>query len=107
MANTLKRQIGSASLIGETIYTVGTDEILTIIGMRGANNDPNNEHWFHITINDKYVMGAETPLPVGSALDAMVGSKIVAVEGDVIKAYSDDDNVVDVYISYLEQTPDA
>jgi hypothetical protein len=50
-----------------------------------------------------YVTGKLCPLPAGSALDIMVGSKIVAVAGDTIVVTADVNSMVDVYISFLKQ----
>lgn len=104
MANTLKKLVGRATIAGATIYTVPASTTLTIVGLRAANNDTTTNHWFHIDINGYLITGAETQLPIGSALEALVGSKIVVTDGDIIKAYSDADNLVDIYVSYLEQT---
>jgi len=104
MAEALKRITGKATITGTSIITVPTGSTFTVIGLRGSNNDTTAHHWVHFEINGNLVCGAETPLPVGSAIDVMEGSKIVAQADDVITAYSDADNVVDVYISYLEQS---
>ena len=104
MANTLKRVTGQATIAGATIYTVPSGSTVTIIGFRGANTDNSANHWITFEINGILVSGAETPLPTGSALDIMSGSKIVAIAGDVVTAFSDTDSDIDVYISYLEQT---
>ena len=104
MANVLKRVTGQATIAGTTIYTVPSGSIVTIIGFRGANTDASANHWITFQINGILVSGAETPLSIGSALDIMSGSKIVATDGDVITALSDTDSDIDVYVSYLEQT---
>jgi hypothetical protein len=105
MANILKNSQGRATIAGSTIYTVGTGETLTIVGIRAANNDNSANHTFHLDVNGFLITGIETPLPVGSALEASEGTKVVVEEGDVITAYSDADNVVDLTLSFLEQTP--
>ena len=104
MANILKRATGQATIAGDEIYVVPSGAIVTIVGCRASNNDPLNNHWVTFTINGSLVSGAETRLPTGSAIDIMSGSKIVAEAGDSIRAFSDTDNDVDIYISYLEQT---
>lgn len=104
MANALKKVTGVASIAGTTIYTVPVSTTLTLIGCRAANKDSINYHTFHIEINGVLVSGIDTPLPVGSAMDIMVGSKLTLEAGDTIIAYSDADLVVDIYVSYLEQT---
>lgn len=103
MANTLQRVTGEASTLGASIATVPVGATWTIIGCRFANKDNISPHTVEVTINGVYVSGAETTLPIGSALDIMIGSKIVATEGDEIVVTSDADSVVDVYISFLQQ----
>jgi len=105
MANLLKSVQGRATISGSPIYTVGTGETLTIVGIRAANNDNSANHTFHVDVNGYLITGIETPLPVGSALEAGAPSKVVVGEGDVITAYGDSDNDVDLTISFLEQTP--
>ncbi len=104
MANILTNIQGRATIAGTTLYTVPASTTVTIVGLRGANNDNTTDHWFHVTLNGYYITGVETPLPVGSALDASSGSKIVAKAGDVIAVYGDVDDQVDLTISFLEQT---
>ena len=103
MALTLKSATGEGSIAGTIILTVPTSKVYTIIGCRASNKDTISSHTFHIKINGVLVTGLNTPLPLGSALDIMVESKIVAEAGDNITAYSDANNAVDIYISYLEQ----
>ena len=106
MANVLKRVTGTASIAGSTIFTVPIDTTLTIIGCRLANKTMENQT-AHVTIGGTLVSGIDTPIPVGAAMDIMVGSKIVALTGDTIVAFASDDAAIDVYVSYLEQTPDG
>jgi len=103
MANTLQRVTGVATTLGTTIATVPVGATWTIIGCRFSNTDAAAPHVVDVKINGVYVSGAETTLPIGSALDIMIGSKIVAVAGDEIVVTSDADGVVDVYISFLQQ----
>lgn len=103
MSYRFKKKTGTASTAGSIIYAVPSTNVLSIIGCRASNKDSDNPHTFHITIDDVLVSGYETPLPIGSAIDIMVGSKIIVEPGSVIKAYSDANDSVDVYISYLEQ----
>lgn len=103
MSYRFKHKSGTASVTGQSIYTVPTANVLSVIGCRAANKDDSAPHTFHIMIDDTLVSGYNTPLPVGSAIDIMVGSKIIVEPGSTIKAYADADNAVDIYLSYLEQ----
>ena len=103
MANTLTKATGIATTAGATIYTVPTGASITIIGLRCSNIDNGVNHTFSVQVSGHYVTGKLCPLPAGSALDIMVGSKIVAVAGDTIVVTADANAVVDVYISFLKQ----
>lgn len=103
MAYQYKKETGIASTFGEEIYSVPTNKVITLIGCRAANRDHNVPHTFHITVDDVLISGRNTPLPIGSAIDIMVGSKLIIEANSVIRAYSDENNTVDIYISFLEQ----
>lgn len=103
MANILKRAQGVASVAGTVIYTVPVASVITIIGCRGSNKSDENQV-LHITVNGGYVSGKQTLIPINSALDIMVGSKIVAEAGDIIMAYSGNNDAVDVHLSFLLQS---
>lgn len=104
MASTFKRVTGSASESGEVIMTAPSGAIITIIGLRAVNSDNEESHWVTLEVAGVKVSGAETPLPIGSGYEFTEGAKIVMEAGDSIVASSDEDSVVDVYVSYLEQT---
>lgn len=102
MANTLKKVVGVATTTGATIATVPVGATWTIIGCRMSNKDT-NPHVVDVKIAGTFVSGDNTQLPVGSAIDIMVGSKIVAEAGDTIVVTADANSAVDVYVSFLEQ----
>ena len=104
MSYGFKKQSGTASVAGEIIYSAPSSTTLTLVGCRVSNKDSNSPHTFSITIDGILVSGKDTPLPVGSAIDIMVGSKLFVEPTSVIRAYADEDDKVDVYISYLEQS---
>ena len=103
MSYSFKSDTCIASTVGTVLHQVGASNTISIIGCRAANRDTLAPHTFHITVDGVLISGIETPLPIGSAIDIMVGSKIIVESDAVIMAYADDDNVVDVYLSYLEQ----
>jgi len=105
MPNVLKNAKAQASIAGTTVLTAPAGSVLTVIGCRAANGDASANHVVEFDVSGTLISGAATPLPVGSAIDIMVGSKIVVVAGETVNATSDADSVVDVIISYLEQTP--
>lgn len=104
MSNSLKRSTGEASISGTSIYTVPVGGTATIIGCRASNKTTTAPTRVHFTLNGVFISGAEIYLPESSAIDILVGGKIVAEAGDELVAFADDDSVVDVYVSYLEQS---
>ena len=107
MADILTRSTGQASTTGTVIYTVPANGAATIIGCRMTNTTSDVISGCYFTVAGVQVNGAELDLIPGSAIDIMAGSKIVAVAGDEVVAYAGTDDSIDVYVSYLEQTPDA
>ena len=103
MSNTLTRATGVASTTGATIYTVPAGNTATLIGLRCSNKDT-SYRTFTVSVAGKQVTGSNCPLPVGSAMDVLVGSKIIAVAGDSIIVTADANSVIDVYISFLLQS---
>lgn len=103
MANELKRATGVATTAGATIYTVPAGATATIIGCRAANKT-SDDVTVHFTLNGFYISGADSFLPAGSAMDIMVGSKIVAQAGDIIRAFASVNNRADIVLSFLEQS---
>lgn len=104
MPNTLKKQVGTATIAGTTIFTVPAGAIITIIGLRASNTDNTAEHWVTVELAGTNVSSVETPLPIGGAYEFTDGSKFVAEDGDTVVAYADTDTDVQLYISYLEQS---
>lgn len=102
MSYLYKKETGTATTLGEEIYTVPTNKVITLIGCRAANKDYDAPHTFYITVDNILISGKDTPLPIGSAIDIMVGSKLIVEANSVIRAYSDENNTVDVYLSFLE-----
>ena len=104
MANELKRATGVATTAGVTIYTVPVGATATIIGCRASNKTTTTPTRVHFTLNGVFVSGAGIYLPESSSIDILVGGKIVAEAGDELIAFADDNAVVDVHVSYLEQS---
>jgi hypothetical protein len=54
--------------------------------------------------DDVYLI-RNAPVPAGSSLEIISGSKIIVESGDVVRARADTATSLDITISYLEQTP--
>lgn len=106
MANILKRETGLATSSGAVIYTVPANTRITIIGCRLSNTGAAATRKIFVEAANTAISGRDLPLPIGSAIDILVGSKIVMEAGDTLVAYTDAGVDVAVYVSFLEQTED-
>jgi hypothetical protein len=57
------------------------------------------------TTGDDVYLIRNAPVPTGSSLEIISGSKIIMEPGDVLRARSDTATALDISVSYLEQTP--
>lgn len=103
MAYLYKSATAIASTYGEMIYTVPNNKVITLIGCRLANVDYDIPHTFHVMVDSTLISGKNTPLPAGSAIDIMVGSKLIVEGASTIQVVADANNAVAAYISFLEQ----
>lgn len=92
------------------IYTCPADTQTVIIGLRASNSDGTVNttlgirKYFASTLETKMLTGLNTDLPVGSALNAADGNRIVLSAGDKIQAIAADAAAVDLTVDYLELT---
>jgi hypothetical protein len=57
------------------------------------------------TTGDDVYLIRNAPVPTGSSLEIISGSKIIMEPNDVLRARSDTATALDISVSYLEQTP--
>lgn len=106
MANLLKRSTGIATSNGTIIFSVPGATRVTIIGCRLSNTGAVGTRYVFVEAAATAISGKDLPLPIGGAIDILVGSKIVMEAGDSLIAYTNAGADVAVYVSYLEQTED-
>lgn len=110
MANFIRQSITITALTegaANTVYTVPVGKEAVLIGARFANQGGANELAINLFIEDGgankfYLSGANTPLPIGSALEMQQG-KTVLNAGDIIKTFVDVANECDFTLSILEK----
>ena len=56
------------------------------------------------TGDDVYLI-RNAPVPAGSSLEIISGSKIIMESSDILRARADTATALDISVSYLEQTP--
>ena len=59
---------------------------------------------FLVTTGDDVYLLRNAPIPAGSSLELISGSKVIMESSDILRVRSDTGSAVDVAVSYLEQT---
>lgn len=114
MANTFKRATKSSlstadvtSSSATNILTATGANTLIIIGMVTANKTNTSAQvtlYLFSASGDSTFLVKSAPVPAGSSLEYVYGSKLVVGTGDVIRASSNTSSSLDITISYLEQS---
>ncbi len=107
MANTFKSIQVVVGATAATAYTAPAGTTAVVIGMRIGNKTTNS-----ITViaslvrgaTETNVTGANTPIPVGSALEGVMGSKLVMQAADSLKIQGNVAACADLTLSVLEIT---
>ena len=59
---------------------------------------------FLVTTGDDVFLLRNAPIPAGSSLELISGSKVIMESSDVLRVRTDTASTLDVTVSYLEQT---
>ena len=111
MANTfkLKTATGGSTAANSpiTVYTTPASTTTIVIGLTLSNLVTQSIAATVLIENsdgDNVTFLKNVPLPQGSALEVMVGNKVVLETGDVLKVQSNTANSIDTTLSIMEQT---
>jgi hypothetical protein len=113
MANTFKQATKSSLLttaISSTdtnIVTAGNASTLIILNALVANKtntSANVDVYLVPNSGDNVYLLKGVPVPAGSSLELITGSKIILESSDVLRARCDTATAMDLTISYLDQT---
>ena len=114
MANTFTRTTKSSLSTADvtssaltTILTAGSSSTLIILSVLISNktgSSANATVYLFTASGDKAYLLRNAPIPAGSSLEMISGSKLIVTPNDVIRASSDAAGSLDLTISYLEQT---
>ena len=113
MANTFKQATKSGlvttviSNSGTNILTAGGSSTLILLSALVANktsSSANVDVYLVPNSGDSVYFLKEVPVPAGSSLELISGSKIILESGDVLRARCDTASAADLTISYLDQT---
>lgn len=89
------------------ILTVGagaTVIVLSVLISNKAGSSANTNVYLLPSGGTGVYLIKNAPVPAGSSLEMISGSKIIANTGDIIRASSDTSAALDITISYLQQT---
>ncbi len=113
MANTFKQSTKSSlvtdavSSSNANVLTAGNTSTLIILNALVANKtstSANVDVYLVTDSGDDVYLLKSVPVPAGSSLELITGSKIILESSDVLRARADTASALDLTISYLDQT---
>ena len=113
MANTFKQATKSSlvtdavSSTNTNIVTAGNSSTLIILNALVANKtttSANVDVYLVPNSGDNVYLLKAVPVPAGSSLELIPGSKIILESSDVLRARCDTATAMDLTLSYLDQT---
>jgi len=114
MANTFKIDTKSSlvttavSDAATNVLTAGSTATLVLLSCLVSNKSSSSadvDIYLVTNTGDDVYLIRNAPVPAGSTLEVIAGSKIILESSDVLRARSDTGTALDLSISYLEQTP--
>lgn len=113
MANTFKIETKS-SLVTDAVSNTTTNVLsaggsatvilLSVLISNKTGTSANVDVFLVTNTGDDVFLIKSAPVPSGSSLEIISGSKIIMESSDVLRARSDTASALDISISYLEQT---
>ena len=113
MANTFTKKTKSSLLTADVtssattnVVTAGGTSTLIILSILVSNktgSSANTNIYLVPNTGDAAFLIKNAPVPAGSSLEMISGSKIIMNASDVLRASSDTATALDITISYLEQ----
>jgi hypothetical protein len=114
MANTFTKSTKSSLLTADVtssattnVVTAGGTATLIILSILISNktgSSANGNVYLLPNTGDAAFLIKNAPIPAGSSLEMISGSKVIMTANDVLRASSDTASALDITISYLQQT---
>jgi hypothetical protein len=114
MANTFTKSTKSSlstadvtSSSATNVVTAGGTATLIILSILISNktgSSANGNVYLLPNTGDAAFLIKNAPIPAGSSLEMISGSKVIMTPSDVLRASSDTASALDITISYLQQT---
>lgn len=113
MANTFKvdtnadlttNAITDAAAVITTAGASATVILLSILVSNKTGTSADVDVYLDVNSGDDVYLIRNAPIPAGSSLEIISGSKIILESNDVLRARSATASALDISVSYLEQT---
>lgn len=114
MANTFTKSTKSSLVTADVtssattnVVTAGGTATLIILSILVSNktgSSANGNIYLLPSSGDAAFLIKNAPIPAGSSLEMISGSKVIMTANDVLRASSDTASALDITISYLQQT---
>ena len=114
MANTFTKNTKSSLLTADVtssattnVVTAGSTATLIILSVLISNktgSSANGNVYLLPSTGDAAFLIKNAPIPAGSSLEMISGSKVIMNGSDVLRASSDTASALDITVSYLSQT---
>jgi hypothetical protein len=79
--------------------------VLSVLISNKTSSSANANLYLLPNTGDAAFLIKNAPIPAGSSLEMIGGSKIIMNSSDVLRASSDTASALDITVSYLQQTP--
>lgn len=113
MANTFKIDTKS-SLVTDAVSNTTTNVLtagasatvilLSVLVSNKTGSSANVDIYLVTSTGDDVYLIRNAPVPAGSSLEIISGSKIIMESSDILRARADTATALDISVSYLEQT---
>jgi hypothetical protein len=114
MANTFTKSTKSSLVTADVtssattnVVTAGSTATLIILSILVSNktgSSANGNIYLLPSSGDAAFLIKNAPIPAGSSLEMISGSKVIMTANDVLRASSDTSSALDITVSYLQQT---
>ena len=112
MANTFKSDTktnvvtDAVSSTNTNVVTCGGSATIVLLSVLVSNTTGTSAQVdvFLVTAGDDTHLIRNAPVPAGSSLELISGSKVIMESSDVLRVRTDTASAIDVAVSYLEQT---
>ena len=114
MANTFKIDTKSSLVTDDVsnsttnVLSAGASATVILLSVLVSNKtgaSANVDVYLVTNTGDDVYLIRNAPVPAGSSLELISGSKIIMESSDVLRARADTSTALDISVSYLEQTP--